>query len=84
MDGEQFSAHCSHLDVELLEQLAARSVEIGLALFELATGELPQTAVSLLKRPSTDQKASVLLNDSGENAYNRVARQVSLAVELNS
>ena len=57
-----------HFDIEFLTQLPPGRVEIGLSGFELATRELPQTAVSFVEGPSADQKASVVLNDSGENA----------------
>ena len=68
MGDEEFSAHRNHLDVELLAQLAACRVDVRLGRFELAAGKFPQSAVSLVKRPAADQKASFVLNDSSEDA----------------
>lgn len=74
MDGEEFSAHRGHLDVELLKKLASRRVEVRLSFFELATRELPQSPVSLVQGPSADQIASAVLNDCGENTNGGVSQ----------
>lgn len=79
-DSEQFAAHHGHFDVELLKQLAACRIEIRLARFEFAARELPQATVSLVNGPSTDQKAPVVLNYSGEYA-NRGVGQDGLGIE---
>lgn len=66
--GEEFPTHRDHPHVELLAQLAASRVQIGLAGFELSARKLPQAAVPLVEGTTANKVALVVPNDCREDA----------------
>lgn len=64
---EELPTHARDVEVQFLVQLAPGGVEVGLAGFQLAAGELPESAVALVQRSSADQVAPQILDDGGQD-----------------
>ena len=66
-----------HLDAELLVQLAARGLLVGLAGLLLAARKLPEPAMALVHGPLADEERVPAAHDGGEDAGRMVGGHAS-------